>query len=263
MSKIMRASYAVVVLAGALLLAGCFVSKLLLKEQRLWDESWQGRYHEKDIDYVVLAADHERRTYLVAQVSKSEFKAFRAAIYPGWDDFIIFGTQPADAGGTYQVVRKVAKDRVEIASPACAVARRKGEPPSGETCYFTSVDAMRAKMRANYERDLAQKKKEKEGRFLDRVNTKISTINVATEIGTFEDGDGIHGVLRVTQQNGLPASLVAGDQIVAVNGEYAASAGELLLRIAFEEPGVKVRLTLLDQTTTAEREVELTTSALK
>lgn len=225
----------------------------------MWDAAWQGRYASGTTEYIILAADAERRTYLIAQQQKSGFSTYRAAIYPGWDDVLILGTVgTAGTGATYQPMRVLSKDKVEPLGAACAVP--KG---SGKTCLFTSIDAVREAMKESQKAPREDSKKSDEPRYIQRTDGKLSTLNVATEIGTYEDGEGVHGLLRVTQQSGLPSGLAAGDQIVAIDAERAASAGELLLRIAFEKPGTKVRLTVLDQATKAEREVEVTTSALK
>jgi hypothetical protein len=244
---------------AALLLGGCFVSEGLLKEQRMWDVAWQGRYLSGNTEYVVLAADAERRTYLIGQKQKSDFSTYRAAIYPGWDDVLILGTvSSAGTGATYQPMRVLSKDKIEPLGAACAAV--KG---SSKSCSFTSVDALREAIKESEKTTQTRSKKPDEQRYIVRMDGKLSTINVATELATFEDGDGLHGVLRVAQQSGLPAGMTAGDQIVAVGGERASSGGELLLRIAVEKPGAKLRLTLVDQATKAEREVEVTTSALK
>ncbi len=256
----MRFAPVAVSLIAVLLLCGCFVSRGLLKEQRIWDPAWQGRYTVTNAEYVVLAADPERRTYLVGQQQKSEFQAFRAAIYPGWDDVLIVGVQrTSSADANHLLYRVHSKDKVESLGAACVVP--KG---SGKSCTFTSIDALREAMKESHNTQTkdANSRKQPPPSYMERVDTKLSTINALTELATLEDGDGVHGMLRITQQGSLPASVGLGDFIVAVNGERATTGGELLLRIAFERPGSSLKLTVLDAETKREFDVDVKTDAL-
>lgn len=241
------------VLVAALLLSGCFTSQSLLKEQRVWDPTWQGRYQNSEGDYVVLAADADRRLYLVGEINreKNEFKALRAALYPGWDDLFILATQDASSRATvnYHVVRRIGQS-VEVVAPKCeAKSERQNEDP----CSFSSIDALRKAIKPAYGAE-AEKAK------VDRVPASPpSTIAFATETATFEDSEGVRGALRITAQKALPAGMKAGELIVAVNGNEATSAAELVVWIAFERPGTQVRLRLLDPATHTERDVSVAT----
>lgn len=252
---------------ATLVLAGCFASTRLFKEQRIWDSAWQGRYSAMGTDYVVLAADSEARIYLIGQMVRAtkEFDAHRAALYPGWDNVLILGTQDASSliGANYHVLRTRGQGVVDLAIVQCATSEEsKEEGPEELRCAFDSIDALRNAIKAKYLADsaLAKKKKDTFEQPVERSKTGLSAIAAATESATFEDADGVHGALRVMQATAT-GGLKAADLIVGVDGEEAASAGELLLRIAFKEPGAKLKLTLLDQTAKKTREVTVTTVA--
>ena len=252
-------------LMSAFALAACFTSPKLLKEQRTWDATWQGRYQTSrgELEYVVLAADAEVRTYLIAQFEreKNELKTFRGATYPGWGDVVILGV--AETGSspsvTYYLLRHMGGDRVELVLPSCGDG---DDATSKDPCSFSSIDALRKAIKPAYAKTLDQVKREgKAAPLLERLKaTPPSTIG-ATEIATFEDGDGTHGALRIAPNAARPADMKAEELIVAVNGEEAASAAALLLMIAFEKPGAKVRLTLFDPATKKTRDVTTATVA--
>jgi len=249
---------------AALTLTGCFSSLRLFKEQRIWDPTWAGRYEVPNgpVEYVVLAAEPASRTYLVAWFEKQrkELKTARAAFYPGWDDVFILGNlQTGSSVVSYHLVRRVTKDRIEFVTPSCEGEKdAKGNDP----CIFASLDALRKAVRPAYASALAKVKREGIPLIERMKTTPPSSLGTATVLATFEDGDGVHGALRIAANAPRPPGMNATDLIIAVNGYESTAGGALQLFIAHERPGTKLRLTLLDPRTNTRRDIAVTTVPL-
>jgi hypothetical protein len=248
---------------AALALTGCFTSLTFFKEQRIWDPTWAGRYEGANGagEYVVLAADPASRSYLIAwEREEKELMTGRGALYPGWDDVFILGNLPTRSTVVnYHLVRRITKDRIEFVTPSCEGEKdAKGNDP----CIFTSLDALRKAVRPAYAAALAKAKSERVPLIERMKTTPPSWLGTATVVATFEDGDGVHGALRIAPNAPRPAGMNATDLIIAVNGYESTAGGALQLFIAHEKPGTKLRLTLLDPKTNARRDIAVTTVAL-
>jgi len=256
MTKHARSGFQLLAIIAALALTGCFTSTTLLKEQRIWDPTWQGRYEAPKgrFAYVVLAADPAARTYLIGQFERenSELMTFRGALYPAWGDAFILGTvETGSRTVNHHLVRRMAKDRLEIVMPSCeAKTVAKGNNP----CAFSSIDALRKALKTAWAKD--------EPVLIERIKTPPSSLGTATVLATFEDGDGVHGALRIAANAPRPAGMNAADLIIAVNGYESTAGGALQLFIAHERPGTKLRLTLLDPRTNTRRDIAVTTVPL-
>lgn len=248
-------------LIAAFTLTGCFSSLNFFREQRIWDPTWTGRYEVSNgaVEYVVLAADPAARTYLISWFERQskQLMTSRAALYPGWDDILILGIRKTGASVVaYHLVRRVTKDRIELVTPSCEGEKdAKGNDP----CIFTSLDALRRTMRSAYASALAKSKREGTPLIERMKATPPSWLGTATEVATFEDGDGVRGALRIAANAPRPPGMNATDLIIAVNGHESISGGALQLSIAHERPGTKLRLTLLDPRTKAQRDISVTT----
>jgi hypothetical protein len=264
MTKHARSGFQLLAIIAALALTGCFTSLKFFKEQRVWDPTWQGRYEAPNgpAEYVVLATDPAARTYLISWFVRQNKQLItsRAALYPGWDDVFILGDlQTRSSVVNYLLLRRITKDRVELVTPQCEGEKdAKGNDP----CIFTSLDALRRAMRPAYAAALAKAKREGIPLIERMKTTPPSWLGTATQLATFEDGDGVHGALRIAPNAPRLPGMNPTDLIIAVNGYESTAGGALQLFIAHERPGTKLRLTLLDPRTNARRDIALTTVPL-
>jgi hypothetical protein len=258
-------------------LSGCFESEGLFADERLWDKAWQQRYVSGDVEYVVLALDEASRTYLIgSRKADEDVEVFHAALYPGWDDYLILGTQKLPSPrekAIYNPIRRASAGAVELVNLICGEAAgeasksakggAKAEVQSEGTCLFPTLDALRQEMKKEFAAQKSNLRAKKKVQDIKTTRSKaLGSIGAATEIGTFEDGTGVHGALRVKSvaagQGAAKAGVRAGELIVAVSGERSLTARALEVLIAFAKPGEKLRLTLYDPATRATRDVDVT-----
>jgi hypothetical protein len=266
--RLLRLSFGLALLVA---LGACFKSVQLFKEQRLWETVWYGRYLDSESEYIVLPADAASRTYLLGQFKREngDLKAYRVALYPGWDAHLILGTRELPYPGAesiYVLIRRAGEGQFEMINMTCDTGADDKAGGNQSKCDFATIDSVRAAMKARLPTAKTGAPAGEAAPVIERLRDKpLAAIGVATEVATFENGDGVHGALRVRSVSArLPATAAGvrvGDLIVAVDGFDAASAHELVLRIARAKPGTAVKLRLYDPRSRATREVPFATAA--